>query len=607
MAERYLCKITIPSVQKLITYSKKTIDLWAGSFIVNHIMKEILKNIKEKYNPEFIFPNENLLNSNSEIADITNISIFFINLEEQKIKEFIDNTENLFREILIENLLNFEEDIANEDIKNLAEKQIENALNIIIALKKYESDYIQTLEELDKYIATLKGFKYKESKYIEGFKVVNLEIEKNIFKHPDYKVFMDSIYELKPEVIRGAYKCSVCGERIILGATSTDYRGEKFWENLKKKYKIKIGEKERLCGFCLGKRLFRDKVYKKREKVPSISDISMIPLKKKIKEKGLEREIINIFKEIESLKDERDFEKIDGEYLMPTFWENEKNWKTIEEDSQKAEQVRERLNKFYKDHKIKPIYHYAIILMDGDNMGKKLGVLKDYKIQKELSKILSGFSEEVKDIVKENNGYLVYAGGDDVLALLPVDTALKCAKEIRDKFEDKTKAFYEEHIKPQYSDNMEYKFTMSAGVVFAHHRLPLNYVLEQVRQCETEAKNKGKNRVCIKYIKHSYSYAQITKEWDKVEDITKFLKTNIPRTMAYQYQNLVKDLNPEKELFEKLADYLMKKKKIENTIQDTIKKIVDFNEKDDFSSVLKILKFLNENSLEVKDDKDNAN
>ena len=37
----------------------------------------------------------------------------------------------------------------------------------------------------------------------------------------------------------------------------------------------------------------------------------------------------------------------------------------------------------------------------------------------------------VPSIVKRHSGFLIYSGGDDLLALLPVSTALRCARELR--------------------------------------------------------------------------------------------------------------------------------------------------------------------------------
>lgn len=110
--------------------------------------------------------------------------------------------------------------------------------------------------------------------------------------------------------------------------------------------------------------------------------------------------------------------------------------------------------------------YYAILALDGDEMGKwiagakmpKLGdqvarEVQTYFQQKgkgevldrarplnpsfhlHFSEMLANFSLYcVRPIVEAHRGRLLYAGGDDVLAMLPADTALDCAYALRQAF-----------------------------------------------------------------------------------------------------------------------------------------------------------------------------
>jgi len=60
--------------------------------------------------------------------------------------------------------------------------------------------------------------------------------------------------------------------------------------------------------------------------------------------------------------------------------------------------------------------YYALLLMDGDRLGKLLGQYDANGI----SQALSTFTGNVTGIVESNNGFTIYAGGDDVLAILPI-------------------------------------------------------------------------------------------------------------------------------------------------------------------------------------------
>ena len=73
---------------------------------------------------------------------------------------------------------------------------------------------------------------------------------------------------------------------------------------------------------------------------------------------------------------------------------------------------------------------YALLLMDGDGMGKLLGS-QGQANRKVISKALANFTQQVPEIVSNHNGKLIYAGGDDVFALLPVSSAIRCAEQCR--------------------------------------------------------------------------------------------------------------------------------------------------------------------------------
>ena len=78
-----------------------------------------------------------------------------------------------------------------------------------------------------------------------------------------------------------------------------------------------------------------------------------------------------------------------------------------------------------------PSPFYAILLMDGDSLGELLR-----KSGSAVSDALDRFTRQVPDIVDRHNGFLIYAGGDDVLALLPLEDALACAAAVRQCYLD---------------------------------------------------------------------------------------------------------------------------------------------------------------------------
>ena len=139
----------------------------------------------------------------------------------------------------------------------------------------------------------------------------------------------------------------------------------------------------------------------------------------------------------------------------------------------------------------KPVNGYiAVLAMDGDSMGAALQKLKTKQEYALFSRTLAGFAEcEADQIVKNHAGVLVYAGGDDVLALLPSDSALHCAKELRDAFR-KTMSAYE--------------LDSSCGIAVAHYMFPLQRTVQEARFAEARAKTKrGRAAFAISLLKRS--------------------------------------------------------------------------------------------------------
>ena len=149
-----------------------------------------------------------------------------------------------------------------------------------------------------------------------------------------------------------------------------------------------------------------------------------------------------------------------------------------------------------------PVNGYMVVLaMDGDSMGAAIENLKTKEEYTRFSKTLAGFSEQhVPSIVAANEGQLVYAGGDDVLALLPASAALKCAKELREAFK---------------SSMHEYKLDSSCGIAVAHYMFPLQRTVQEARAAETRAKNeRGRPAFAMTLLKRSGEIIHWGGKWE---------------------------------------------------------------------------------------------
>ena len=130
--------------------------------------------------------------------------------------------------------------------------------------------------------------------------------------------------------------------------------------------------------------------------------------------------------------------------------------------------------------------YYALLLMDGDRLGELLRQLCEEKVSEALAK----FVEKVQKIVECNNGVTIYAGGDDVLAMLPATQAIQCARNLRDAYDRAFRGL------PSATNE---KPTASCAIVFSHYHNPLRDVmrLAHTELDEVAKEQNGRNSLAL--------------------------------------------------------------------------------------------------------------
>jgi CRISPR-associated protein Cmr2 len=84
-----------------------------------------------------------------------------------------------------------------------------------------------------------------------------------------------------------------------------------------------------------------------------------------------------------------------------------------------------------------PPSYVACLVADGDRMGMAIDGLRSAAAHRELARVLGAFPATARRIIEEDHdGITVYAGGDDVLAFVPVCRAIACAEALRTAFGD---------------------------------------------------------------------------------------------------------------------------------------------------------------------------
>jgi CRISPR-associated protein Cmr2 len=219
---------------------------------------------------------------------------------------------------------------------------------------------------------------------------------------------------------------------------------------------------------------------------------------------------------------------------------------------------------------IAPPTYYAILLMDGDDMGKWLAgrhekmpafreamhpdVLPKFEtlenasdwlemlgtprplaanLHASLSAALGTFAWRcVRWVVEERHfGRVVYAGGDDVLALLPLIEAILAARELYALFTGHAEVQGGDlRIKNDSNGFLKWEneillvpgpnITLSAGLAVVHHLYPLDAALAAAREAEKVAKAvPGKAAVAVRVLKRSGETVTVRSRWGSMGDL----------------------------------------------------------------------------------------
>lgn len=298
--------------------------------------------------------------------------------------------------------------------------------------------------------------------------------------------------------------------------------------------------------------------------------------------------------------------------LYPFVWLTKSD--ALDSDAPRFESVQDIANAI--DSEEESNKYYAILCLDGDDMGQWVGgtktpLLKEVLSGSEndpdtplgyfnehwgkgwdqarvpttpsfhaaLSESLSNFSLYcARQIVEAFGGQLIYAGGDDVLAMLPAERAVDCAdalqivfrgidpsrsgrspllvqKTLSEFFEFPAEGFIRclkgtgigEHCRPNWPLMVPGpKATASAGIAIGHVRSPMQDVIQAARDAEHAAKAvEGKGALAVRVLKRSGESVQFAARFDSgVPGIWSELETERNRLSSRFIYRFLSKLQP---------------------------------------------------------------
>ena len=425
-------------------------------------------------------------------------------------------------------------------------------------------------------------------------------------------------------------KCTQCGNQQQLSVDEDRTATKGFWKNIADQSGDEIKEHERLCSICLTKRF----IYKnpnilplqlrdvfKGAKFPSSTEMAFDPVIRKLEDKKK----ISIWSDFitECDGDEKAYDMLHDN--------DEKN-----SPDSKVKRFFKRLND--EAHiKITNIFgkYYALLMMDGDKMGdlvngksKDLATWRDImhsslpekmekslatdktagwrgnnrideqrhitpSVHKAISEALGDFSlNTVPFVIKKYKGHLIYAGGDDVLAVMPVDTVLRAAQELRELYRtpflikraDGSIEKCTDSYTPQKDERLLIHLgdasTISAAVVIAHHKEPLRSLITDAHHIlDSEAKEKtGRDAIAISLRKRSGAEKVISMQWENI-DGGSFIDI---------FRKLIEDLTEDKESSKlmykidenRIAFEILKEKGLDGSVTKFIESLIEKGKRD---------------------------
>ncbi|MEZ0329227.1 MAG: type III-B CRISPR-associated protein Cas10/Cmr2 [Dissulfuribacterales bacterium] len=362
-------------------------------------------------------------------------------------------------------------------------------------------------------------------------------------------------------------KCDMFGEFEILHYRNQADPNPKpsedpFWQDIRNAFdESDFGENERLCALGMVKRLayrvvkdVKDhplhRMFKAADSFPSTTEMAMYDWWKQLKNRAKscdDKKAPELAQELSVFEGKDAFKKLAQWYHAKNEPESLKRdgveILVIDKDKKEEKTAAEDI---FKLHPVEDIHkYYAVLMMDGDRMGKlingeTLGSRWETVLHSELVRRLKGsFDKKFKDfwskwlkearfvspavhaaisealgdfsiytvpaIIEKYHGRLIYAGGDDVCAVLPASQALSAARGIAKAYrlgfvllksgEQACSVNESWELQPNcklavHLGNSD-GISISAGIMVAHHKKPLGKVMERAHKLLDMAKAKG--------------------------------------------------------------------------------------------------------------------
>ena len=501
MSERYLLAISIGPVQDFIAAARRTRDLWFGSYMLSEISKALAADV-ERLKGELIFP--------VDVSKAASVPSKILALFEQK---NVGSDSPLFMHAIV-----------HEIEKRIQEKWIDFANEALASAKRHGLRINEELWKLQ--IEDVIEFYAAWVPVRDRYSLARQRVEKLLAGRKAFRDFRPGFGK------QGVPKSTLDGMReSVLLSNPPEILA-----------KAGIRANEHLDAVGLIKRLA------KNEPFPSVVRVAIDPWLRGV---GSTDEGAAFLHQVIRLCDRHHMPRLthsvyknfpySGSFFLDSRLDS------MIKDGEISAEFRDGFVQYREQYDIVkkfgfPIPYVAVLMADGDRMGDTIGRIEQIERHREFSKKLSAFSALAKQIVEENHGVLIYSGGDDVLAFLPLDTCLKAAKSLQLSFRSEMDGMAEGDIYP----------TLSVGIGIGHCLEPLEYLLRLGRLAEKKAKQPGdlpseqdRNGLAILYQTRSGGEAlQVRMQWTElpVEQIEAWAELYLYRQLPVKLAHDIREM-----------------------------------------------------------------
>ncbi|MDG6998833.1 MAG: type III-B CRISPR-associated protein Cas10/Cmr2 [Nitrososphaerota archaeon] len=471
--KRYLLVCETGPVFDFVRNSRKTRDYWAASFLFSYLMGKISESI-QKNGGRIIRPD---LQADPIVHERFRPTggVRAGSIPDQLYAVVGDRSKGLLKDGLCDVFYTGIEHVIDQVVSGLHIATKDNRSQIMEQAKEQARSYFylfHVLYQIDAGYPTYNEF---------------LEAERRIKMRGMVTRFDQTVVPPDALYLQKWSRCDLCGDRDMVYWTDHDSEAEMY-------------KKERICGVCLLKRfLYEADDMKKVALEPmydSTSDIAAVPMMNAsyaLREFGpLKSAQEEFFKRLEAAKaeasqldktDQQAFQnKLPGHPVYGRLFFSGEG-KKVRKQFEEIENQKQKLDPSFRKTTWLNRPFYAVVYMDGDNMGSAFRGNDEYfkQISDAVSETLSIFTRRAEKIVGNNLGQLIYAGGDDVNFMVHPEYLIDSVSELTTEYKELFRRKVERMpaSTPQEVKNKLSRLSLSAGAVVCQHKYPLSEAIKK--------------------------------------------------------------------------------------------------------------------------------